>query len=120
MYSIDSLLHQVSQAPGGGGPSQELGLYLWGPSLSQEHESLRAGLGILHQTVEHSQILHRVATGQEAEDSQADPSSPTLFPSEPLSTGGQLPGTNSCRHSRRGSGEALLTGLLPSPWTPTG
>lgn len=77
MYSIDSLLHQVSRVLGEEAPPKSLACTSRGPvSHRSSRVSAWVGLGILHRTLEHSQNLQRVATGQEAEGSQADPRSP--------------------------------------------
>lgn len=49
-----------------------------GAYLSQEDKSLNQGW-----TMEHNQILHKVATGWEAEDSWADPAFPSLLSQPP-------------------------------------
>lgn len=87
MYSMDSFLHQVSQDLGEEAPPKSLACTSGGPvsHRSTRVAATRVGLGILHRTVEHSQILQRVAAGQEAEDSQIDPSSPLV----PLTTAPQ-------------------------------
>jgi len=83
----DNVQYRLLPPPGKSGPQGEeappksLACTSGGPvSPRSTRVSVRAGLGILHWTVEHSQILHRVATGQEAEDSQVDPSSPPCSP----------------------------------------
>lgn len=86
MYSMDSFLHQVSQDLGEEAPPKSLACTSGGPVSHRSTRVLatRVGLGILHWTMEHSQILQRVATGQEAKDSQADTSSPLVPPTTAL------------------------------------
>lgn len=97
MYSINSLLHQVSRVLGEEAPPKSLACTSGGPvSHRSTRVSARVGLGILHRTLEHSQNLQSVATEQEAEGSQVDPSSLTFFPSQLPSSRARLQGTCSC------------------------